>query len=99
MKRFACQSLLTVSYAQRQGGRQMLRIHFEHHEPHVHYYDVGMPEGAAAIIWQHAEWLTPVQLTGKVQQAYPHVTSQQVSTAGQRSARCFGGGTTIKSPH
>ena len=55
----------------------------------MHYYDVGMPEGAAAIIRQYAEWLTPVQLTGKVQQDYPHVTSQQVCTTWAKVSEIF----------
>lgn len=67
----------------------MLRVHLEHHEAHVPYYDVGMPEGAAAIIRQYAEWLTPVQLAGKVQQIYPQVTSQQVGTTWTKVSEMF----------
>ncbi|KAF5392388.1 hypothetical protein D9757_001566 [Collybiopsis confluens] len=62
MKRFNCQSLLTVSYALRKHDKSMVQIHLQLYDPHVHYYDVGMPEGAAAIIRQHAEWQSSLSL-------------------------------------
>ncbi|KAF5345219.1 hypothetical protein D9757_015315 [Collybiopsis confluens] len=89
MKRFNCQSLLTVSYALRKHDKSMVQIHLQHYDPHVHYYDVGMPEGAAAIIRQHAEWRTPVELSGEVRQKFPQVTSQQVGNAWRKVSEMF----------
>ncbi|KAJ3791792.1 hypothetical protein GGU11DRAFT_694249, partial [Lentinula aff. detonsa] len=73
----------------RHGGPPTLNIHFEHHQPHVHYYDVRMPEGAAAIIHQNADTLTPVQIAQKVRHVYPSVTSQQVSSAWSELSKMF----------
>ncbi|KAJ3985287.1 hypothetical protein F5890DRAFT_1409822 [Lentinula detonsa] len=48
-----------------------------------------MPEGAADIIRQHADWLTPVQIAGKIRLEYPHVMPQQVSTAWAEISQIF----------
>ncbi|KAJ3751557.1 hypothetical protein DFH05DRAFT_1570663 [Lentinula detonsa] len=89
MNRFPCKSLLVISYSARHGGAPMLHLHLEHHMPHVPYYDVCMPEGAADIICQHADWLTPVQIAGKIRLEYPHVMPQQVSTAWAEISQIF----------
>ncbi|KAF7966149.1 hypothetical protein HWV62_39928 [Athelia sp. TMB] len=80
MTRFPCRSQLIVTCARADGGNRVT-IRLRHHENHVTYYDVELPDGAAQIIRENIEWSTPNGITPKVQAAYPQVTGKQVHYA------------------
>jgi hypothetical protein len=64
-------------------------IQLEHHTNHVHYVNIAMPPGAAEIICENVEWLTPVAMVTKVQVAYPDVTAAQIHTAWMEMSQIF----------
>ncbi|KAF8520623.1 hypothetical protein BU17DRAFT_88824 [Hysterangium stoloniferum] len=66
-----------------------ITVKIEHHAKHVHYVDVSLPLGAADIIQEHVEWLTPVAMVAKVQAAYPGVTAAQVHKAWTDMSQLF----------
>jgi hypothetical protein len=59
----------------------VITIILRHHDNHVLYYDVDMPEGASDIIRKSLEWTTPVALVLRIQALYPNVSANQVHTA------------------
>ncbi|KAJ7221804.1 hypothetical protein C8J57DRAFT_1253883 [Mycena rebaudengoi] len=65
----------------RNSGKKTVRVRLNHHEYHVHYYDVAMPSEAVGIIRENLEWTTPNSMVGKVQERFPHVTSGQIHRA------------------
>ncbi|KAF7349473.1 SWIM-type domain-containing protein [Mycena sanguinolenta] len=81
MHRFDCKSMLRVSSLNGDDGQRKISISLRHLDSHVPYYDVGMPPEAAAIIRDGVEWSTPVQLVGRVQALFPHVSATQVHSA------------------
>ncbi|KAJ7078963.1 hypothetical protein C8R44DRAFT_654310 [Mycena epipterygia] len=82
MHRFDCNSHLRVSsLAGEVPGERKISISLRHHDSHVHYYDVSMPPEAAAIIRDGLEWSTPVEMVGRTQRLFPHVTASQVHSA------------------
>jgi hypothetical protein len=85
MHRFDCKSGLQVSsLAGDVVGERKISISLQHHDTHVHYYDVGMPLEAASIIREGLEWSTPVEMVGHVQAVFPKVTAQQIHSAWSR---------------
>jgi hypothetical protein len=92
MKRFDCHSSLRISchsYGDAEALERTLYIHLKHSKQHVHYYDVAMPPGAAALIRQHVEWATPADMVTKVQKEFPNVTRAQVHDAWSRMSEVF----------
>ncbi|KAJ7444263.1 hypothetical protein B0H11DRAFT_2089753 [Mycena galericulata] len=82
MKRFDCKSCLRVACISGDVAQEKkLRIYLRHDDPHVAYYDVALPPGAAAIIREGLHWRTPNQLVPEVQAQFPSVTSNQVHFA------------------
>ena len=82
MTRYDCKSSLIVSCVRRgPDERQTVSVRLHHHLNHNPYYDVALPPGAADIIREQLEWSTPVSITPKVQEAFPHVTGKQVHAA------------------
>lgn len=82
MTRYNCESRLIVSCIPK--GAELLRVVtvlLNHHENHLPYYDVSLPDGATQIIHENLEWSTPVSITPKVQASFPNVTSKQVHAA------------------
>jgi hypothetical protein len=91
MKRFHCRSRLTISCHQHDEDAPELTVsvRLEHHKNHVHYVDVAMPPGAAEMIRENVEWLTPVTMVAKVQAAYPDVTAAQIHAAWMEMSQIF----------
>ncbi|KAG7085883.1 hypothetical protein E1B28_003417 [Marasmius oreades] len=81
MRRFDCRSRLLASCKDLKKGSltvKLVSLRIQHHEKHVPYYDVSMPEGASQIIRESVEWCTPSSLVAKIQASYPNVTSAQI---------------------
>ncbi|KAL0564139.1 hypothetical protein V5O48_017915 [Marasmius crinis-equi] len=84
MERFECQSHLGASCKDlRKGTRRvkLITLNLRHHQKHVLYYNVAMPDAAAEIIRENLEWSTPASLVPKVQAAHPQVTAAQIHRA------------------
>lgn len=80
MKRYHCQSRLTIRY-HTEPKRTYTEIILHHHVCHVHYLDVSMPPEAKSMIEGQAEWATPSSLAAHVRQAYPQVSRDQIYRA------------------
>jgi hypothetical protein len=92
MKRFDCHSSLIISC--HSGGDsaaldRTLYINLRHQAQHIHYYDVSMPAGAAALIREHVEWATPADMVTKIQREYPNVSRAQVHETWKRMSEVF----------
>ncbi|KAJ7498436.1 hypothetical protein B0H11DRAFT_1997743 [Mycena galericulata] len=82
MERFDCKSCPRVACISGDVAQEKkLRIYLRHDDPHVAYYDVALPPGAAAVIREGLHWRTPNQLVPEVQAQFPSVTSNQVHFA------------------
>jgi hypothetical protein len=86
MCRYDCKSSLTVicrasSMIGSASGEHIILIKLQHHENHIPYYNVSMPDGASDIIRESLEWSTPVSLVPKIQALYPNVSAKQVHSA------------------
>jgi hypothetical protein len=81
MKRYPCQSHLSVTYGEKKGGNAYINIRLHHHFKHVHYVDVAMPPEAMQMVNEQAEWVMPSDLATKVRLAYPQVSTAQVYNA------------------
>lgn len=60
---------------------RVITVILAHHENHVPYYDVEMPDGASDIIREGLEWTTPVALVPRIQALYPGVSADQIHAA------------------
>lgn len=90
MKRYPCRSRLIISCrANAARGKRTITIQLEHHTKHVQYVDVSMPPGAAKMIREHVEWLTPVAMVAKVQAAYAGVNAAQIHRAWMDMSQLF----------
>jgi hypothetical protein len=84
MHHYDCQSRLTVTchnVVGEESTNRVVTIILAHHESHVPYYDVEMPQGASDIIRESLEWTTPVTLVPKIQALYPNVSANQIHAA------------------
>ncbi|KAF5311025.1 hypothetical protein D9619_008106 [Psilocybe cf. subviscida] len=80
MKRYNCQSHLTIRYHD-EPKRTYAEIILHHHIRHVRYLDVSMPPEAKSMIEEQAERATPSSLAVHIRQAYPHVSRDQIYRA------------------
>jgi len=56
----------------------MVTVRLDHHEKHVPYYDVAMPQDAIKMIRDSLEWSTPVSMVPRVQASFPNITAKQI---------------------
>ncbi|KAJ7456296.1 hypothetical protein B0H11DRAFT_2160964 [Mycena galericulata] len=80
MKCYPCESGMRIA-CMGTNGQKTVRIRLNHHDSHVHYYDVTMPAAAVAIIRENLEWTMPNSMVGKVQEKFPQVMSGQIHRA------------------
>ncbi|KAJ6611363.1 hypothetical protein B0H10DRAFT_2224139 [Mycena sp. CBHHK59/15] len=87
MKRFPCGSKL----CQAQNNEDVLdvTVQLKHTGKHVGYADVSMPVEALDMIRENVEWLTPVAMVTKVQEAFPSVTAAQIHRAWMEESAPF----------
>jgi hypothetical protein len=87
MDRYNCQSRLTITSREIDThGTSEVFIRIQHHVAHKPYFDVSMPEKAAAIIRENLEFCTPQSLVAPIQEQFPQVTANQIySTWAQMS--------------
>jgi hypothetical protein len=77
---------LCVSYIgsehinQRKGAEEKLNVivQLKHMGKHIRYKDVLMRPETLSMIQDNIEWLTPVAMVTKVQEAFPNVTATQI---------------------
>jgi hypothetical protein len=81
MKRYNCQSRLSITYWEKKAGSPYIVINLQHHFKRVHYVDISMPPEAMQMIEEHVEWLAPSAMVSKVRSAYPQVSNAQITTA------------------
>jgi hypothetical protein len=81
---YDCESHLTVIFRDAIGEEntdRVITIILHHHDNHVPYYDVNMPEGALDIIRESLELTTPTALVLRIQALYQNVSANQVYAA------------------
>ena len=78
MKRYPCKSRIGIRCQEADDGGWEITVLLIHAARHVTYTDVSLPPGAADIIRENVQWLTPVAMVGKVQSIYPAVTAKQI---------------------
>jgi len=81
MKRYPCQSRMSITYRQDKDGTYNITVNLRHHVKHVLYVDVRMPPEALHSIEEQAEWSTPAEMATKIQSIYPQVTTKQIHAA------------------
>lgn len=84
MHRFPCRSSLTITCKDARPGSSEVRavsINIRHHDAHVRYYKVNLPDDAAQIIADKIQWSTPSEIVRQVQAIHPFVTAVQVHNA------------------
>ena len=82
MCRYDCRGSLRISSINGStDGQRKVSISVQHGEAHTPYYDVALPEEAAAIIRTEIEHTTPVAMVERVQRLFPQVTAKQIHTA------------------
>ena len=80
---YNCKSQLNIPYCTNPGSNEKtykITIWLEHHMKHPPYYDVSIPPGAMALIWENLRWFSPHEVAKKVLQIYPTITATQVHT-------------------
>lgn len=89
MKRFKCDSFLTITSKNLRGkddDTRLVSVNLRHAVQHVSYEDVSFTEEAMAIIRDNLEFGTPGRLVQEIQAAHPNITANQIYTAWQRES-------------
>jgi len=89
MKRYPCQSAMSVKYKANKTGGHDIFVQLQHHVNHVLYSDVRMPPEALQMIQEHAEWLTPSAMATKIQSTHSQVTRCQIHTAWREQSETY----------
>jgi hypothetical protein len=89
MKRYPCQSAMSVKYKVNKTGGHDIFIHLRHSINHILYSDVQMPPEVLQMIQEQAEWLTPDAMAAKIQSVYSHVTTKQIHKAWREQSETY----------
>ena len=89
MKRYACESAMSVKYKQNKNAGYDIFINLWHHVNHVLYHNVRMPPEALQMVQEQAEWSTSAAIAGKIQLAYPQVTTNQIHATWRELSQAF----------
>ena len=80
LRRFSCRSDLCISCIITSPISQQITVRINHSIHHTPYFDVSVPKEVVEMVRRDIDWALPNDLTRRIQQDYPAVTSKQIMT-------------------